>query len=59
MIMTNSCNSFTNLVGTLLEGRLWDVNRFKGANHTVVEDKHVGPTTAPATTGAHPTTSAV
>jgi hypothetical protein len=36
--------SFTSLVGTLLEARLWDVQRFKHARVVAVEDreKHHG-----------------
>jgi hypothetical protein len=56
------CNSFTNLVGAVLEGRLWDVQRFKGAHHNnvVTADKHHGaPIAGTDGTGAHPTTSVV
>jgi hypothetical protein len=61
-IYANKSNSFTNLVGTVLEGRLWDVQRFKGAhtNNGVAEDKHHGaPVAGTDATGAHPTTSVV
>jgi hypothetical protein len=54
--------SFTNLVGTLLEARLWDVQRFKGPHHTntVESDKqHAAPVTSAATSGEHPTASVV
>jgi hypothetical protein len=47
---------FTNLVGQILEGRLWDLQRFKGNNHAFDADKHhtVAPdSTAPATTAPH------
>jgi len=42
---------FTNLIGTILEGRLWDLQRFKGS-HTSAVDKHntVGAGTQSATT---------
>jgi hypothetical protein len=39
--LSNSANivpSFTNLVGQILEGRLWDINRFK---HTTPTEKHL------------------
>jgi len=50
---------FTNLVGTLIEGRLWDIQRFKG-NHTALgtEKHHAAPLgSAPATTAPQTTTS--
>ncbi|KAF2033058.1 hypothetical protein EK21DRAFT_86498 [Setomelanomma holmii] len=55
---------FTNLVGTVLEARLWDVQRFKGArgnNNVLVEDKHHGnvPVAGTTTAGAHHGASAV
>ena len=43
----DSCCSFTSLVGTLLEARLWDVQRFKGTNAAGVEKDH-GVGAAPA-----------
>jgi hypothetical protein len=55
-------NSFTNLVGTVLEGRLWDMQRFKGAhnNNVIAADKHHGaPVADTHATGEHPTTSVV
>jgi hypothetical protein len=39
---------FTNLVGTLLEARLWDIQRFKGT-HAVGVEKHHGVGAEPAT----------
>jgi hypothetical protein len=55
-----ACVSFTNLVGTVLEARLWDVQRFKGPHHTnTVESDNVTPATGAATSGEHPTASAV
>jgi hypothetical protein len=50
---------FTNLVGTLIEGRLWDIQRFKG-NRTALgtEKHHAAPLgSAPATTDPQTTTS--
>jgi hypothetical protein len=45
--------SLTSLLGTLLETRLWDVNRNKYNNNTVVADKvHTAPV------GTHTTTAA-
>lgn len=44
---------FTNLVGVVLEGRLWDIQRFKG-RHTPDADKHH---TAPAATQPAATTT--
>lgn len=55
-------SSFTSLVGTLLEARLWDVQRFKGASAVGVEKHHgvgaepVGTHTGVAHTAA-PTTA--
>lgn len=42
----------TNLVGTLLEARLWDVQRFKGARTSHV-DKHAAGTTTSDTRAAN------
>ncbi|KAF2868843.1 hypothetical protein BDV95DRAFT_579487 [Massariosphaeria phaeospora] len=41
---------FTNLVGQILEGRLWDVNRVRGTR-TVDADKHHATVPATTTTG--------
>ena len=46
-------DSFISLVGTLLEARLWDVQRFKGA-HAGVEKRH-GVGAAPVAAPAHQT----
>ncbi|KAH8728315.1 hypothetical protein GQ44DRAFT_757278 [Phaeosphaeriaceae sp. PMI808] len=54
---------FTNLVGTVLEARLWDLQRFKGSRNTgtLVVGKHpTAPVAGAATTDTHTaTTSAV
>ncbi|KAH3949345.1 hypothetical protein HBI56_103690 [Parastagonospora nodorum] len=57
---------FTNLVGTLLETRIYDANRFNNTRHATGSDKVLAPThetttvhDAPATTGVHPQTSTV
>jgi hypothetical protein len=48
----------TSLVGTLLETRLWDVNRDKYNNHAMVTDKvHTAPAGHTTTTTAAPYTN--
>jgi len=45
---------FTSLVGQILEGRLWDLQRFKGNHTSAAHDKHnpASTSTQPATTTA-------
>ena len=45
------CLSFTNLVGMLLEARLWDIQRFKGTQVAAGVEKNHG-------VGAVPTSGA-
>jgi len=47
---------FTNLVGTLLESRLWDFNRARGAHHTYDDKHHTTVGGAPGAPSTNPTT---
>ncbi|CBX97669.1 hypothetical protein LEMA_P090780.1 [Plenodomus lingam JN3] len=48
---------FTNVVGTALEARLYDVNRVRGTNATLVEDKHAAGAVPVTSTAPHGTTT--
>lgn len=50
---------FTNLVGTVAEARLWDIQRFKHGSHAVGDKHNTAVTNTDGTSATAPTTTAV